>query len=470
MTAELALEPPRGYTGPPDETPLVSCLLVVRKGGDALMRAIDGFARQDYPNLELVVVDRATGDAREHVPREPGIRYVRAEERGAAGAARALAFREARGAVFAEWSERAWYVPWRISVQVADLMQTGLDVSGSAVRAVHDPSDERGFRSEPAPHGRALLAATLCFTRGLWARGGDPAGEPDAGGWADVGARSRPFEGDPLCVLLERRSDGRMVDELLDRYGTPAGPAASLPLVSCVMPTFDRREFVPQAVKYFLAQDYPNRELIVVDDGPAASGDLLPADERVTYVRLNRRATIGAKRNLACEVARGEVIIQWDDDDWYGPARLRHQVDDLVDGRADMTGIVLSYLLDLRTTRFFVIHEEMPVGIPLPSDATLAGGTLAYTKEAWKAAGGYPDQSLGEDVGLLHRIIGAGGRVLGVRNWGTYAYVRHGANSWRFEFEDDGPRGWVGIRVPDFVPDADLAFFRRMRRYAGVAA
>ena len=44
-------------------------------------------------------------------------------------------------------------------------------------------------------------------------------------------------------------------------------PSATL-LVSCVMPTFDRRAFVPQAVRYFLRQDYPAKELIIVDDGP----------------------------------------------------------------------------------------------------------------------------------------------------------------------------------------------------------
>lgn len=46
--------------------------------------------------------------------------------------------------------------------------------------------------------------------------------------------------------------------------------------ISCLMPTYNRRAFVPQAVDYFLRQDYPSRELIVVDDGTDPVEDLIP--------------------------------------------------------------------------------------------------------------------------------------------------------------------------------------------------
>lgn len=81
------------------------------------------------------------------------------------------------------------------------------------------------------------------------------------------------------------------------------------PLVSCLLATADRPHFVPQAIRYFLRQDYPDRELIVVDDGAASIANLLPEDSRIDYIRRQDPLTIGAKHNLACEVARGEVII-----------------------------------------------------------------------------------------------------------------------------------------------------------------
>ena len=77
----------------------------------------------------------------------------------------------------------------------------------------------------------------------------------------------------------------------------------SLPLVSCIMPTYNRRRYVAQAILYFLRQDYPNRELIILDDGDDRVADLAPSDDRIRYIALDRRMILGAKRNLACELA-----------------------------------------------------------------------------------------------------------------------------------------------------------------------
>lgn len=44
----------------------------------------------------------------------------------------------------------------------------------------------------------------------------------------------------------------------------------SRPMVTCIMPTRDRRALAGQAVAYFMRQDYAERELIVVDDGDDA--------------------------------------------------------------------------------------------------------------------------------------------------------------------------------------------------------
>jgi glycosyltransferase involved in cell wall biosynthesis len=66
---------------------------------------------------------------------------------------------------------------------------------------------------------------------------------------------------------------------------------SDLPLVSCIMPTFNRRPFVPQAIQYFLRQDYPEKELIVVDDGTDPVVDLIGDADGIRYVRLTDRKT-----------------------------------------------------------------------------------------------------------------------------------------------------------------------------------
>ena len=44
-----------------------------------------------------------------------------------------------------------------------------------------------------------------------------------------------------------------------------------LPLVSCIMPTANRRQFVPRAIRYFQAQTYPNLQVLIGLDGPDAA-------------------------------------------------------------------------------------------------------------------------------------------------------------------------------------------------------
>src|SRR5262245_25668507 len=106
------------------------------------------------------------------------------------------------------------------------------------------------------------------------------------------------------------------------------------PLVSCIMPTRNRRRFASQAIWYFLRQDYPNRELIIVDDGEDAIEQVVPADDRIDYLRVGR-CSLGDKRNLACEHSAGELIAHWDDDDWSAHSRLSVQVAALLDQSAE---------------------------------------------------------------------------------------------------------------------------------------
>jgi glycosyltransferase involved in cell wall biosynthesis len=112
------------------------------------------------------------------------------------------------------------------------------------------------------------------------------------------------------------------------------------PLVTCIMPTYNRRRYVPQAIRYFQRQDFSDSELLILDDGEDRVADLVPADARIRYVPLGRRMILGAKRNHACEMARGQIIVHWDDDDWIAPWRLSYQVEVLQTAGADLCGAV----------------------------------------------------------------------------------------------------------------------------------
>ena len=164
-----------------------------------------------------------------------------------------------------------------------------------------------------------------------------------------------------------------------------------IPQISCLMPTADRRAFVPQAIRYFLAQDYPEKELIIVDDGADSVADLVPDDPRFRYFRRPARQPIGAKRNFACREARGDVIVHWDDDDWSAPWRLRYQVEHLRENRADICGLSRVY--------FYAPAEGKAWEYVYPPGQRpwVYGASLCYTRAFWQAHP-FPEIRVGEDT------------------------------------------------------------------------
>lgn len=160
-------------------------------------------------------------------------------------------------------------------------------------------------------------------------------------------------------------------------------------MVSCVMPTRDRRNYASQAIRYFLRQDYNPRELVVLDDGRHAISDLVPADPRIRYVRLTTAIPMGAKRNMGCELAAGQLIAHWEDDDWAAVSRLSTQVRALLSGTADACVIDSVYHYDI--TRGRAWQED-------PGQAT--SGTLVYRRELWKRRP-YDSVEQGDHLGLL---------------------------------------------------------------------
>lgn len=110
-------------------------------------------------------------------------------------------------------------------------------------------------------------------------------------------------------------------------------------LVSAIMPTRGRQEWAQQALECFLGQTYANKELVILDDADDPSFHSLPLGVTgVTYERHYRRRTIGAKRNIAVMLARGEIIMHWDSDDWSDSTRMADQVKRLQESGKAVTG------------------------------------------------------------------------------------------------------------------------------------
>lgn len=201
------------------------------------------------------------------------------------------------------------------------------------------------------------------------------------------------------------------------------GPSMSGgPLVSCVMPTRDRRAFVPRAIEYFQRQDYLNRELVILDDGTDPVSDLVPADPRIRYVRLSGSWTLGTKRNACVEESRGDLIMHWDDDDWMAPHRITYQVDALNREAAEACGVRQMLFYELENGQVWLY--EYPAG----QKRWLAGGSLLYTRDFWRRSP-FPSVQVGSDTRFVwsqHRRLD---RAITLSDYNFYVAMIHPGNT-----------------------------------------
>jgi glycosyltransferase involved in cell wall biosynthesis len=254
------------------------------------------------------------------------------------------------------------------------------------------------------------------------------------------------------------------------RWETPIGTRYltavkhAQPLVSCITPTTgDRRCFLPQAIKCFQRQTYPNLELVIVCDGGDDLSDLIPRnDERIRYFYLGReRHTVGLKRNLACESAMGDLIAHFDDDDWSHADRLRFQVGALLAEGAEFCGLSQLLFFEMDTGEAWLcrppalLHPTLCQYLPL-------GATYLYRRSYWSSSP-FPDVVIDEDIAFTS-AEGRQDRSVLVSDCRLYVAMIHNSNTSKY-FKEKKSTYWSlwrgNIRE---IMGSDLDFYLSLRQ------
>ena len=169
-----------------------------------------------------------------------------------------------------------------------------------------------------------------------------------------------------------------------------------LPFVSVCTPTFNRRPFILFMIKCFEHQTYPKDriEWIIVDDGTDKIEDLVLDIPQVKYYKFDEKLTLGKKRNISNEKAKGEIIVYMDDDDYYPPERITHAVETLQQNPNALcagSSAMLIYFKD--------IQKMIQFGPYGPNHATAA--TFAFKRELLKQTNFNEESSVAEEKFFL---------------------------------------------------------------------
>ena len=100
------------------------------------------------------------------------------------------------------------------------------------------------------------------------------------------------------------------------------------PLVSVILPTYNRAWALKTAIDSVLFQNYPNIELIVIDDGSRDNTEeLLKGYKNQIRVLTQENAGVSAARNCGIEKSKGEFIALLDSDDSWDRRKISCQMD-----------------------------------------------------------------------------------------------------------------------------------------------
>jgi glycosyltransferase involved in cell wall biosynthesis len=134
--------------------------------------------------------------------------------------------------------------------------------------------------------------------------------------------------------------------------------------VSIITPTRGRQALLPRLWDCVRAQTVKDIEwLIFDDDSPQPASFEWTRDPLVSYRHEAGRKTIGEKRNDLCAAAKGEIIVHFDDDDYYGPRYIEGMVSFMTEKNADFVKLFGFFLYQEASDTFayWDLETDFPV-------------------------------------------------------------------------------------------------------------
>jgi glycosyltransferase involved in cell wall biosynthesis len=206
--------------------------------------------------------------------------------------------------------------------------------------------------------------------------------------------------------------------------------------ISVLIPTYNCAQYIKEAIDSVLAQNYPNLEIIVVDDG--STDDTQNVVERIvgalraTPLRnpikyfYKENGGIAATRNFLLSKASGEYLAWIDADDYWLPGKLH----------AQMTYMEEHPDCEIVFTKFenFFEHEELKDNPRFQHEINYANRTRFHfttalmKKEAFKKSGNFM-LTIGEDLEIVSRMMTSGIDVNHCIEKVYYMRRLHGINS-----------------------------------------
>ena len=196
-------------------------------------------------------------------------------------------------------------------------------------------------------------------------------------------------------------------------------------MITVITPTYNRTDYLANAIDSILAQTFTDFELIVVDDNkPDSEARKLTAevmshytDPRIRYIQNERNLGGAASRNVGISMAKGEYIAFLDDDDEYLSDRLKVQYDAMIKNNWDvsvMDGATYNYVTGEKVAER---HQRLRNGMTQTELERVqllyhisGTNTFMYRTDFLRSIGGFDDTPSCHEYFLIQKTIEANPR------------------------------------------------------------
>lgn len=201
-----------------------------------------------------------------------------------------------------------------------------------------------------------------------------------------------------------------------------------MPIVSIIIPTYNRTAYLPQAIQSIKQQTIEDWELIIVDDGSTMDVRKViqthMSDSRISLIRQEKTG-VSAARNRGVKEARSNFIAFLDDDDYWHPEKLEMHLNafdstpelsltfsdaQMVDEAGNPTRRFQKSKNTIYTCSWFDSYEGLniiPVGLSIETilNGIVLPSATVMKKSAFEKIGGFDiDLKGGEDMELIFRL------------------------------------------------------------------
>ena len=197
-----------------------------------------------------------------------------------------------------------------------------------------------------------------------------------------------------------------------------------LPLVSIVIPTI-REEELEKIKNNIKNQTYNNIECIVVlnkNDLSLKHWKQSLEPYNVHVYQVDESVNLGEVLNYGYSKSTGEILVKMDDDDYYGENDIKDIVFDFLMTDADIIGKRTHYIYFEEMSLLTLKNEKLN---QYEKSKFVAGGTLAFTREAYDEIGKFSDLPRGIDTDFLNKALSTN-KVIMTSDEVGYSFLRRG--------------------------------------------